>query len=258
MHNLLQAWLAHPLTANVDIDDPSAVELRRRIIQEKPFLKRIYLEWYEQLAAAVSSTPGSVLELGTGAGFLRDQLSGILTSDVFHHAGIDVVLDGSVLPIADESLGAIVMVDVFHHIPSPRLFFAEAARCVRPGGSIVMIEPWVTPWSRLVYGKFHHEPFETDAVQWEFPSTGPLSGANGALPWIVFERDRKRFEQEFPGWRIHRIEIQMPFRYLVSGGLSMRNLVPGWTFTAWRVLERALQPLMPSLGMFALISLRRI
>jgi hypothetical protein len=94
-------------------------------------------------------------------------------------------------------------------------------------------------------------------VEWEFPSTGPLSGANGALPWIVFERDRKRFEQEFPDWRIHRIEIQMPFRYLVSGGLSMRGLVPGWTFRFWRAFERALQPMMPSLGMFALIALQR-
>jgi hypothetical protein len=149
------------------------------------------------------------------------------------------------------------MVDVFHHIASPRLFFAEAARCVRLGGSIVMIEPWVTPWSRLVYGKLHHEPFRTEATEWEFPSTGPLSGANGALPWIVFERDRKRFEQEFPAWSVQRIEIQMPFRYLVSGGLSMRSLAPGWSFTLWRAVERAVQPMMSSLGMFALIALQR-
>jgi hypothetical protein len=93
VHNLLQTWLAHPLTANVDIDDPSAVDLRRRIIQEKPFLRRIYQEWYEQLAPTLTAWPGPILELGAGAGFLRDRLPGILTSDVFHHAGIDVVLE---------------------------------------------------------------------------------------------------------------------------------------------------------------------
>ena len=33
---MLKAWLAHPLTRDVDIDDPSVTHLRRRIIQEKP------------------------------------------------------------------------------------------------------------------------------------------------------------------------------------------------------------------------------
>jgi len=46
---------------------------------------------------------------------------------------------------SDGSLRAIVMTDVLHHIPNVESFFAEAARCVRPGGVIVMIEPWLTP-----------------------------------------------------------------------------------------------------------------
>jgi hypothetical protein len=41
-----------------------------------------------------------------------------------------------------------------------------------------------------------------DAADWSFPAVGPLSGANGALPWILFERDRARFEREFPQWVI--------------------------------------------------------
>jgi hypothetical protein len=61
-----------------------------------------------------------------------------------------------------------------------------------------MIEPWVTPWSRLVYTRMHHEPFVPAAAQWEFLTTGPLSGANGALPYILFSRDRAQFELEFP------------------------------------------------------------
>ena len=50
----------------------------------------------------------------------------------------------------------------------------------------------------------------------------------------------------------------IPFRYLVSGGVSMRTLMPGWTTPAWRALERALQPLMPRVAMFAIIVLRRL
>ena len=107
-----------------------------------------------------------------------------------------------------------------------------------------MIEPWVSAWSRFVYRNFHHEPFLPDASDWTFAESGPLSGANGALPWIVFERDRVTFSGEFRQWRIDSIRPTMPFRYLLSGGVSLRSLMPGWTFGAWRGIERALDPWM--------------
>ena len=256
-HNLLKTWLAHPLTRNLDLDDPRIVQLRYQIIREKPFLHRIYEEWYEQLMAALPPGGGAVLEVGTGAGFFREYMPDVITSDVVDNSRVDIVLDGLTLPFADRALRGIVMLDVLHHLSQPRRFFAEAGRCVRSGGAIVMIEPWVTVWSKLVYGKLHHEPFRPDTREWEFPSTGPLSGANGALPWILFERDRADFEREFPAWAIHSIDIQMPFRYLLSGGVSMRALAPGWSFGLWRALERTLQPWMHRLGMFALITLNR-
>jgi len=60
--------------------------------------------------------------------------------------------------------------------------------------------------------------------------SGPLSGANDALPWIIFVRDRLKFEQEFPQWQIELINPIMPFRYLVSRGVFLSNLAPGWSF----------------------------
>jgi SAM-dependent methyltransferase len=161
------------------------------------------------------------------------------------------------LPFTDGALQAIVMIDVFHHIPQPRRFFTEAARCVRPGGVVLMIEPWVTPWSQLVYTRLHHEPFQPEAKQWEFPERGPLSGANGALPHIVFARDRLQFEGEFPMWQIQRITPMMPFCYLVSGGVSMRSLMPDWTFKCWRGVENMLSPFINKLAMFAYIVLQK-
>jgi len=146
---------------------------------------------------------------------------------------------------------------VLHHVPDVRAFFAEAARCVRPGGVMVMIEPWVTRWSRLIYTRLHHEPFWPQTPDWQFPARGPLSSANGALPWIVFERDRAQFEREFPQWRIETLKPIMPFRYLVSGGVSLRALMPGWTFGAWRGLEKLFEPWLKTWAMFAVIKLRR-
>jgi hypothetical protein len=120
-----------------------------------------------------------------------------------------------------------------------------------------MIEPWVTPWSRFIYQKLHHEPCLPDAREWEFTANGPLTGANGALPWIIFQRDRSKFEAEFPQWQIKATQLMMPFRYVVSGGVSLRSLQPSWSYRLWCAVEDALQPWMANLAMFALIVLQR-
>jgi SAM-dependent methyltransferase len=253
--SLIRKYLSHPLTRGLNIDDPGTTEIRKSIIITKKFLKRIYIEWYKSIASELPEQDGLVLELGSGAGFLRDFIPGLITSDILPCADVDIILDGYKLPFVENSLRGIVMTDVFHHLPHPRNFLKEATRCVKPGGVIVMIEPWVTPWSQFVYTKLHHEPFRPEAETWEFPSTGPLSGANGALPWIVFQRDRIQFQREFPQWRIQKIFLDMPFCYLVSGGISLRSFMPGWSFGIWRRMEKLLKPWMEYLAMFARITL---
>jgi hypothetical protein len=48
---MLKAWLAHPLTSGLDIDDPT--HLRQQIIQEKSFLRQIYQEWHRAIVTAL-------------------------------------------------------------------------------------------------------------------------------------------------------------------------------------------------------------
>ena len=249
--------LAHPLTRGLDIDDPRCTELRRSLIRNKSFLRQVYQEWYEAIAALLPLNKDPVLELGSGGGFLVEFIPELITSEAFLCQHVRVVLNGLQLPFANESLRGIVMTDVLHHLPQPRKFLAEASRCVRSGGLVIMVEPWVTPWSQLVYSKLHHEPFRPEAVEWSFPVEGPLSGANSAMPWIIFDRDRSRLEKEFPEWQIQIIKPFMPFRYLLSGGVSLRSLMPGWSFALWRRVENLLQPWMNNLAMFALIVLSK-
>ena len=255
--SFLRRLLAHPLTAGLQLDDPITTELRREIISSKPFLRAIYDEWYRMLAKELPLGSGAVLELGSGAGYCDRYIPGLITSEVIFCRSVQVILDAQQLPFRDESLRAIVFTDVMHHIPDVRRLLAEASRCLRNGGKVLMIEPWVTTWSRFVFKHFHHEPFCPEAQDWLFPSTGPLSGANGAIPWIVFVRDRDRFEAEFPRLMIEQVRPFLPFRYLVSGGVGMRSLMPGFSHSSWANLERMLEPYMSRLGMFAFVSLLR-
>lgn len=254
---ILRRILSLPATRGIDLDDPRTTILRRGIIARKKFLHKIYEDWYQHLASALPQGEEPVLELGSGAGFLQDYITGLISSEVFFCPGVDLVADAAQLPFKDRSLRGIAMTDVLHHVPNVKSFFAEAARCVRVGGVIAMIEPWVTSWSRIVYSHFHHEPFEPHASAWEIPATGHLSGANGALPWIVFDRDFAQFQKEFPAWRLKSVQPMMPFRYLLSGGVSMRSLMPGWAHGGWRATENLLRPWMKTWGMFAFLVLER-
>jgi SAM-dependent methyltransferase len=253
----LRWLLADPRTRGRDIDDPATTILRRDIIRRKPFLTEVYRDWYVLLAGAIPPPPGGVLELGSGAGFLSDVIPDCIASDVLPSPHVKVVLDGQALPFRRRALRAIVMTNVLHHIAAPYRFLSDAAQSVRAGGVIAMIEPWVTPWSRMVYAHLHHEPFAADADPTAASAGGPLSGANGALPWILFERERSCFDRLVPEWRVERVHPLMPFRYLVSGGVSMRSLMPGWTSGAWRRLEGRLERHMTTWAMFALVVLRR-
>lgn len=243
------------------MDSPETTALRRRILREKYFLYSLYREWYAQLISAIPSIkhcPGGALELGAGGGFFKDMLPECLSSDVFCCPGNDLVLDARHLPFRPSSLRAIVMVDVFHHIPDVTAFLAEAQRVLRPGGVIAMWEPWNTPWSRFVYRRLHHEPFEPQSEDWVFPAGGPLSSANSALPWMVFSRDVGRLRQEFPLLRLESVRLDFPFSYLASGGVSMRSLAPGCFYRPIRSMERALGKLLQYCAMFANIVVRRV
>src|SRR6186997_2252001 len=143
---MLRDLLAHPLARGLDLDDPKTTEVRREIIASKGFLRRLYQEWYDDIAGALPDIAGPVLELGSGGGFLKQRVPDLITSEVFPISDVGVVLDAHHLPIRTNGLRAIVMVDVFHHLREPRYFLADAARCVRSGGAVVMIEPWVTSW----------------------------------------------------------------------------------------------------------------
>lgn len=237
------------------LDDPNTTLYHRDLILHKPFLRKIYLDWYKSLLDVIDDLPdGHIVELGSGGGFLKDVYPQVLTSDVLALSHCDFTCPAHQLPFRDGSVAGLFMVDVLHHIPNVREFFAEAERVLMPGGQIVMIEPANTFFSRFIYQNFHHEEFDPEVKDWHFNSSGALSGANGALPWIVFERDRDEFHERFTDLNIEQIQRHTPFRYLLSGGLSYRFPIPSFLHGLVKWGEVMLEPFSKHIAMFQTIS----
>jgi SAM-dependent methyltransferase len=258
-------WLKLPQIRHIkDLDDPATTLLHSDIVRKKPFLKRLYIDFYRQFEKAVTEPEKKVLvELGSGGGLIKEVIANVITSDILELPSVDKVFSATNMPFEEMSVDAFFMFDVLHHITNPRGFFKEALRCLKTGGKIVMIEPANTLWSRFIYKNFHHELFDTQA-NWELQSTGrlmaeigPLSHGNGAIPWIIFSRDRQVFEREFPSLKVVRISNHTPLRYLLSGGLTLRQLAPSFTYPLIKAIEYALSPLGNYLGMFQTIELEK-
>lgn len=239
------------------IDDPQASLDHAAIIRKKYALNQIYTEYYLLFKSCIAGlTSGKVLELGSGGGFIKEIIPETITSDVVKIEGCDLVLFAEQLPFENNSLKAIFMIDVLHHVKTPEDFFKEAERCLIPGGKIIMVEPANTGWAKFIWKNFHHEPFD-DKAGWTIKGEGRMSDANIALPWILFGRDRKLFEQKFPKLSIRSIEIHTPIAYVMTGGVKSWNLLPKLIYKPVRFAEKIVQNLGIKQGMFQTIELEK-
>jgi len=245
------------LPEGIDLDSPQAILTHSRIIKQKKFLREIYRDFYTRFQRAVGpSADKTLVELGSGGGFIKELLPDAITSDVPGVDGVDWNFYAEEMPFANNSIDAFFLMNVFHHIKDPRLFLNEAQRCMKPSGKVFMIEPANTFFARLIYQNFHQERFDPSS-DWTVKGDGRMSDSNQALPWIIFVRDRERFAQEYPGLTITKVSVHTPIRYLISGGLSLRQLLPGCCYRVILFLEWILTPLNSFCAMFMTVELTK-
>lgn len=225
----------------------------RKIWHEKPVLRRIYTDFYRRIISA--SRSGRTLEIGGGSGNLKSFSSDVISTDIVPEGWLDAAADAQALPFAAGSFANIVAVDVLHHIERPRRFLAEVDRVLQPGGRLILLEPAITPVSRLFYHLFHPEPVILDA---DPLAAGPLSpdrdpfDANQAIPTLLFGRFRKQLQQAFPGLDIVHLERLGLFAYPLSGGFRPWCLLPGSCVGILLRLEQRVTPLVGWLMAFRL------
>lgn len=233
------------------LDSPETSLKHANIVKRKKFLKRLYIELYQELLGSVPrELDGKIVELGSGGGFIKELDNEVITSDIMDIPGLDMKFPAEQMPFPDNSVKAFLGLNVLHHVKNIERAFEEIDRCLIRHGVACFIEPSNTKWGRFVYKNFHHERFDP-AASWENQEKGPLSGANIALPWIIFIRDRSKFRHKFPTLQIDKLTTHTPFSYLMSGGFKSNVAMPEWLFGVSRFFDK----LFSTQGMFFTIKL---
>lgn len=243
---------------SLPVGSPEYFAIQKKLIRERPLLKRCYDDWYARLRGDAASVPndGLLVELGSGGSLLKEVLPDVITSDVVEGVA-DRVIDARRLPFDDDSVKALFLTHVFHHIPDVHAFLSEASRTLVPGGVVSMIEVAHTPLAKFVFGNFHPEPYEDKAGSWEFDQADSMMDSNQALSWIVFFRDKDRFRREFPELELEICQFTSWFSYLLSGGVSKKPLVPRGLTGLVFALEKPLSTLSPLCALHWHIRLRK-
>lgn len=254
----MPSLLAEPSLADLRVGSPEFFSRQKEIIRERPLLKGCYDDWYSRILADVRSAPlgGILLELGSGGSCLDEAEPAFITSDVVPDVA-DQVIDACKLPFPDQSIQAIALTHVLHHVPDLEKFFSEADRTLLPGGVISMIEVAHTPFARFFFDRFHPEPYEDSRTEWSFGQQDSMMDSNQALSWMVFVRDRDRFERLFPNLLIEEFAFTPWFTYLISGGVTKRDLIPHFMVPLLRGVEYLLTPLRPLFALHWHIRIRK-
>jgi SAM-dependent methyltransferase len=249
---------------NLDRDSVDLLRVHADVIKNKKIIRHVFEEFYElckNLDEIHLNGSGKIVEIGSGVSFIKEMNPSIVTSDIKDYDGVDIILDAQNMHFGNSQIHAFYGINCFHHLPNPKIFFSEVARTLKPGGGVVLIEPYYGLLSNIIYKKVHEDEFyDKNQLSWETgqDSGQYMTGANQALSYIVFERDRKIFEDLFPELEIvHSAVINNYIRYLVSGGVNFRQLLPDSAESWLSIIEKILAPFNRIFGLHQVIVLKR-
>jgi|SRR5688572_1966086 len=227
-------------------DEPGLLAAYERVWERKAILRTLYGSWYQQIAAELRT--GSIVEIGAGTGNFKRWLAPrpSWTIDILPGKYVDVRADALQLPFSAESVDNIVMIDALHHIARPHAFLEHAATILRPGGRLLLFEPFVSAWGWFVYKFLHHE-----RVDFAFQeSTAPKEAwdGNAAIPQLVLS------SQHLP-LAVKQIRYREFLAYPLCGGFSYRSLLPSPVLLGLHRLEQLplFQNRLLSLRIFAVL-----
>jgi len=266
MLKILKRLLTEKNLANVGINSDKALEVQVSLLKKKTLLKSAYKTFYKDMAKACDenfSSNGLEIELGSGVGFFKEIRKNVLTSEFIRKGPTyDMVLDATDMQLKNNSVKCFYAINVFHHISFPTKFFEELDRVLVIGGGCILIEPHMGFFSKLLCKSVHDdEYFDEHEKNWDSTQRNrPMENANQALAHNIFVRDKLLFEEKY-GHKLKVIDkryIINGLRFICSGGLGFKQILPSFTLIFLRAIEVILSPIPKFWSPFRMIVIKKI
>jgi SAM-dependent methyltransferase len=172
----------------------------------------------------------------------------VVCTDLVPSPWLDAVVDAQRLPFRSSSINNIFGLDVLHHFAEPMMFLNEVQRVLISGGRLILVEPWITPFSHFIYRYFHQEDCDMSARPWDanagvWKRNKDAFDGNQAIPYLLFgPRGFSRTLESLKSLKAITVEPFCLFAYLLSFGFKPINLLPAFFYPALARFERATLP----------------
>jgi SAM-dependent methyltransferase len=224
------------------MDDFGYLTKHRRVWAAKPVLRRIYQEQF--YAPLLEYAGARTLEIGSGPGLLGEIAPDVIRTDILPSPYVHLAADAHCLPFADGGFDSVIGLDVLHHLDTPVRVLREAARVLRPGGTLALVEPWITPFSRFVWTYLHQERCDMavepwkDASQFDAGTAKEAFDGNAAIPYRLVQHP-----EALPELHLERCDTFSLFTYVLSFGFKRASLLPLFAYPLVYGFEQATRPL---------------
>ena len=200
------------------------------------YLSHIYNQIYRNFHSITTKKTNSPLILEIGGGALKYtetywERSVVTDADEFESHKVLTGIRAEQLPFKASEFDYVIAKDSLHHFKDPIKALLEIDRVLKPGGSLIVSEPYWSPLGRLVYRFIHPEPWDTKVTDLNRESED-LWDSNQALLLLLNTKFANQFRRDLPTYRIELYKPTYALSYLISGGVHNRTRVPS-KFLIW-------------------------
>ncbi|MEW6006686.1 MAG: hypothetical protein AB1595_00805 [bacterium] len=138
-------------------------------------------------------------------------------------------------------------------------FFKEIIRVLKIGGRILILDPYISPFSYFIYKFFHREGFDMKANIFEKKelSKDPFD-SNMAIANLLFFKHKEIFRKNYPNLKIVKKELLSFILYPLSGGFEHPCFIPKSIIGIIKALEKILYPFRKLLALRTFVVIEKI
>ncbi|MBN2458146.1 class I SAM-dependent methyltransferase [Candidatus Woesearchaeota archaeon] len=197
-------------------------ERYREAWEKKKILRRFFYAWYDRFRPYLEKG-NNIVEFAGGTGTFKDYWPESICTDIELTRHVDLICDATRPPFAKGSVDAAVVIHGIHHFMKLDSFFDEMLTILKPGGKLIIVEPFLSPPSYLMHRFFHHENVDMKNLD----VGNNAQDGNTAIATVLFFKRLKSFKNRHPGFRIVKRDL-FGSLYPLIGGYCGISLIPNF------------------------------